>query len=89
MGIQTGTDSDSGAYAKEALSAEVPGCTYDEETYYGDLLASLSIGYLDAVAISDTYYDMMIDNETIDEDDFITLTTYSYTRTWKIPVTRT
>lgn len=85
VGIQTGTDSDSGAYAKEALSAEVPGCTYDEETYYGDLLASLSIGYLDAVAISDTYYDMMIDNETIDEDDFITLTTYSYTRTWEDP----
>lgn len=85
VGIQNGTDSANGEYAKQALDADAPGCVYDEETYYGDLLASLSIGYLDAVAISDTYYDMMIDNETISESDFITLKTYTYTRTWEDP----
>lgn len=85
IGIQNGTDQDNGAYAKQQLQKALGSAAFQEDTYYGDLLGELAVGNLDAVAISDTYYDMMIDNGSIDAERFTTLETYTYTRTWEDP----
>ena len=63
IGVQSGSDAEVGSYMKEQLSQAAPGALISEDTYYANLLANLSLGNLDAVAISANYYDMMIENE--------------------------
>lgn len=83
IGVQSGSDAEVGSYMKEQLTQAVPGAHISEETYYSNLMANLSLGNLDAVAISANYYDMMVKNNEISEDSFRTLATYTYTKTWK------
>lgn len=83
IGVQCGSDEEVGTYMKEQLTADVPSVQISEDTYYANLMGNLSIGNLDAVAISANYYDMMVTNEEIDPDAFTTLANYSYTKTWK------
>lgn len=83
IGVQSGSDAEVGSYMKEQLSQAAPSVLISEDTYYANLIANLSLGNLDAVAISANYYDMMIENEEISEDSFRKLATYSYTKTWE------
>ena len=83
IGIQNGTDSDTGTFAKEKLSSDAPSAAFSEDTYYATLINNLTYGNLDAVAISAKYYDMMIKTDEIEEDSFCTLATYTYTKTWE------
>lgn len=83
IGIQNGTDSDTGTFAKEKLSSDAPNAAFSEDTYYATLINNLTYGNLDAVAISAKYYDMMIKTDEIEEDSFCTLATYTYTKTWE------
>ena len=81
IGVQSGSDAEVGSYMKEQLSQAAPGALISKDTYYANLIANLSLGNLDAVAISANYYDMMIENEEISEDSFRKLATSSYTKT--------
>ena len=83
IGIQCGSDAEAGNYMKEQMTKDLPSVQISEETYYANLIGNLSIGNLDAVAISANYYDMMISNDEIDPDAYQTLATYSYIKTWE------
>ena len=83
IGVQNGSDEEVGSFMKQQLSQSAPNARISEDTYYANLIANLSLGNLDAVAISANYYSMMLKNEEIDEDAFQTLATYSYTKTWE------
>lgn len=83
IGVQNGSDAKVGTYMKEQLAKDAPAAQISDDTYYSNLIANLSLGNLDAVAISANYYDMMIQNKEIQQDDFRTIATYSYTKTWQ------
>lgn len=76
IGFQSGVDKVNAQYAKETLESDLGDFTASEELDYTSLLTDLSLEKVDAIVMSETYYNMSKSNMEGLEDQVRTIKTY-------------
>ena len=76
IGFQNGSDEDNAAYMKEAITKDISTYTETEALDYTTLFTSLENKTIQAVAISETFYDIACANQEGLKDELVILETY-------------
>lgn len=76
VGFQSGVDEENAAYAKEQLTQEVSNITSKDVLDYTTLYSDLTLDYVQAFVISESYYDMSKSNIDDFEDTVSIIKTY-------------
>lgn len=76
IGFQNGVDKNQASYAKEQIQTDLSSINIKEELDYTTLYTNLSLGFIDAFVISDSYYDMSKSNIDNFEDNIKIIKTY-------------